>query len=446
MNHSVYSALKKILVALLLLNTTIILIVLYLAFSNYSLQRKSLEEMGYTILRAFEASRPVIFSTGGNPHLAKLLNEMFDLETINNIVIYRQNGQIIFSLHPQNNIINTNINGRHSKETPSELILYNSFNPFVTNNSNNDVNIISNNKKYSDTTLNDSGFQSSKNQKRRYSGMLQKNNKIFIAIAISKDNLNIIRNYTLLTFAVAFLAELMIFFLYLRIRQVVQLYEQSLIKLKNSEKDAATGRLASILAHEIKNPLSSMSGLLSFAVKKCNDKQLNDIIGKTQYEVKRLSGIVNDFLTYGRSVELQLTDISLEKTIRKTIELLTHDVGSKNISIRITGDDFICKADENKIIQIFVNLILNAIDASPINEEITITLDKKASTVTIINKTIKLIKENEEKFFEPFFSTKTKGSGLGLSITKRLLEQHGYSIHIPSSSPFTVIITFTQNR
>ena len=425
MDKSIYSALKKTLIMLLCLNSAIVLVVIYLAFSNYKSQRNSLIEMGYTVLRAFEASRPVIFSTGRNDHLAQLLNEMFDLNTINNIVIYRQNGETIFTLHPQDNIIKTDINGKDIDETSSEIILYNSFH-------------LMSGMAFS----NESSVKQDKKRTERTRNGNFRNHKIFIAIAINKNNLNSIRNYSLITSFIALAAVFMILFLYLRIKQIIHLYEESLINLKNAEKDAATGRLASVLAHEIKNPLSSMSGLLSFAKKKNSNEQLDDIINRTKDEVERLSGIVNDFLTYGRSVELQLSDVSAKKIINKTVELLNHDANSKNITFQLSGNDFTFIADESKMLQIFVNIILNAIYASPSNELININLDSKSMSITIINKTIKPVDENVERFFEPFYTTKTKGSGLGLSITKRLLEQHGYSIAIHSTAPFTVVITF----
>ena len=189
MDKSIYSVLKKILITLLLLNAAVIFIILHLAFSNYNSQRNSLIEMGYTILRAFEASRPMIFSTGRNEHLTTLLNEMFDLDTINNIVIYRENGDVIFSLHNQNNLIKTDIDDRFRYETKSEMILYNSFHPlrgFTERHSNGNKN-----------SFNSNGYK--------------KNNKIFIAIAINKDNLITIRNYGIATFIAALLVELMIF-------------------------------------------------------------------------------------------------------------------------------------------------------------------------------------------------------------------------------------------
>lgn len=419
MDKSVYAALKRIFAALLLLNTAVILIVVYLAFSNYTSQRKSLIEMGSTVLRAFEASRPMVFSSGNNTHLAQILEEMFNLDTINNIVIYRQDGKMIFSLHQEENIIKTDIHSRYIEETDDALVLYNSFHL---------------------TSMSGRGHMMSGDHMRENSV-----NKIFIAISINKANLKSIRNYSILTFLAAVLAELMIFFLYFRIRQVVELYEQSVTELKNAEKEAATGRLASVLAHEIKNPLSSMSGLLSFADKKCEDDKINDIINKIQDEVKRLSDIVNDFLTYGRSVELQLSLVSVNALITKTIELLKHDAAAKNISFSVSGTDFSCQADENKFLQVFVNLLLNAIDASPKSGEIKIRINQDTMKISVENETMKPVTENADKFFEPFYTTKTKGSGLGLSITKRLVELHGNSIKILNTSPFIVEINFKRN-
>lgn len=429
---------QQLFAILLLLNTLIIIIIISLTVSSYHAQRKSLIEMGYTVLRAFEASRPMIFHPKrGNAHLNKLLEEMFDLETIANIVIYQNDGEVIFALRPHENIVKTDISGKLETHTADAITLYNHFAVSRT--------MMEPQTAPPDGLANGDGTHHNEMMQRQAmpkSRHQMSENHVYIAISINKSGLTSFRNSSVATVLVAIIIEMLIFFLYFRMRQVINLYHDSTVKLKNAEKEAATGRLASILAHEIKNPLSSMSGLIDFAIKKSADSMTVDILNRTNDEVSRLSKIVNDFLSYGRSFDLNIIKADISPLVVKTCDLLSHDSNTKHIAITIEGSSFQADIDENKMLQVFVNLILNAVEASPQNGNVKIVMQPEQKTVTIVNDVSKAALLDKDKIFEPFFTTKTKGSGLGLSITKRIVEQHGYKIEVENLDPCVIKITF----
>ncbi len=241
------------------------------------------------------------------------------------------------------------------------------------------------------------------------------------------------------------MVEILIIYLYRRTKTLIAVNNEFTKKLKNAETEAATGRLSNILAHEIKNPLSSISGLISYAEKKETSETTKEILEKTQDEVNRLSTIVNDFLAYGRYIEMQVTDTDIQSIIQKTCTLLTHDADKKGITIDINDANFNCSLDNNKMLQVFVNLLLNAFDASPENDIVTININDATKVVTIANNTTQALDVDVEKLFEPFYTTKTKGSGLGLAITKKIVEAHEFSMSVDTLSPFTVSINFNIN-
>jgi two-component system sensor histidine kinase HydH len=124
--------------------------------------------------------------------------------------------------------------------------------------------------------------------------------------------------------------------------------------------------------------------------------------------------------------------------VDKALSLLSHDIAAKKIKISQHGENFIINADFERLLQVFVNIILNSIEGAPENTEITIKGGNNA--VSITNEVDGKILDG--RFFEPFYTTKAKGSGLGLAISKKIMDMHGYSISITSVSPFTVHLSF----
>ncbi|WP_367182150.1 nitrogen regulation protein NR(II) [Brachyspira sp.] len=230
---------------------------------------------------------------------------------------------------------------------------------------------------------------------------------------------------------------------------ITKTYE-SAQKLKRAEQLASLTTLAAGVAHEIKNPLGSISiyvQLIEKIIKKNMDndcqcykdfKEYSDIIKE---EISRLEDTINSFLFSVRKLELNIEDVNINEIILSTVSFLKYEIEKNNISIDIKfdKDNLILKLDEKYIKQSLINIIQNAIDAMSENSD-----DKKKEIYiklkTIDNYAVLIIKdtgigmkeETLSKIFEPYFTTKRHGTGLGLTNVVRIIEAHNGNITIES--------------
>ncbi|HCW92280.1 MAG TPA: hypothetical protein DHM44_01195, partial [Flexistipes sinusarabici] len=225
--------------------------------------------------------------------------------------------------------------------------------------------------------------------------------------------------------------------------RIIGEYERKSRKLQLAEKEAEIGKFANVLAHEIKNPLSSMKGLINYSAKKIESPELSEYLFQSLEEIDRLNKIVNDFLSYGRDMLLEFQKLELENLIHHTIELLGYDIKAKGLTVNVEGSSFEIYADKDKLMQAVMNLIINAVQGAPDNSDIYIKLDKKAKKAEIINEVKSKLRVNSEKLFEPFYTEKSKGTGLGLAVAKKILMLHQGKVNVLSTDPFVVEMDFS---
>jgi len=203
----------------------------------------------------------------------------------------------------------------------------------------------------------------------------------------------------------------------------------------------ALGKLSAGIAHEIRNPLSSIRGLAQFvynSFSKIDERKedLNTII----QEVDRLNKLVVQVLDFAKLKKLNLTFFSLNDLIKKIAELFKSETKDKQIkfSQELSSDISKIQADEDQVRQILMNVIINAIQAIPKKGEIKIKTEKcllrgePAIKLIIEDSGIGIPEKDFNQIFDPFFSTKDKGSGLGLSIVYKLIEAHQGEIKVES--------------
>ncbi len=210
-------------------------------------------------------------------------------------------------------------------------------------------------------------------------------------------------------------------------------------ELQRTEQLRVCGEMAAGLAHEIRNPLAGIKVSIEVLLAELNlEERDKAVLAKIIEQIRHMELLIRNLLNYARPVAAQPTTVNVNQILNKTISFIAQHPSfisgnsRKKIVPEIDPDlpETIC--DPQQLQQVFLNLFLNAADA--ITEGGTITArthyEKKDETIVIeLQDTGKGISEElREKIFQPFFTTKGKGTGLGLAVSKRLVEEHGGTI------------------
>lgn len=211
-------------------------------------------------------------------------------------------------------------------------------------------------------------------------------------------------------------------------------------KMYENEKLSSLGRLSTSVAHEVKNPLSSIKTIVQVMredLSKDDSKQegLNIIVG----EIDRLTKVVNQLLQFAKPRNEQKTNIKVTDIINSTLVVLDHEAKQNKITTfcDIPKDLPMIIADEGALKEIFFNLLHNAIQAMPFGGKINISANYQPENhvvqVTVADTGTGIPQDALEKIFEPFYTTKQTGTGLGLSIVKKKLEDMEATIRAESN-------------
>jgi signal transduction histidine kinase len=216
---------------------------------------------------------------------------------------------------------------------------------------------------------------------------------------------------------------------------------QSQSLVERHEKLASLGALAAGVAHEIRNPLTAIKFRL-FSLKKAlpGEYHDNEDLGTIASEVNRLERIVKDFLQFARPSEPSMTEMPVPELLEQTVRLLRDELKGRGVELSIKDSSpVVIRADRQQIQQVLINLIQNGAESIP--QGGTITLGARAGAAKLADKMQPVVildvadtgrgipPEAERRLFDPFYSTKENGTGLGLPIAARIIERHAGLIH-----------------
>ena len=204
--------------------------------------------------------------------------------------------------------------------------------------------------------------------------------------------------------------------------------------------------LSAEIAHELKNPLSSVKGLAALVAKESQGKSA-ERIAVLRKEVDRMQGILEEFLNFSRPlVPLALSELSLAELAREVVRL--HEGSALERGVRITvacSGDVRLRGDPRKLRQVLINLLQNALDASPRDSAVMVRVegDAERARVAVLDRGMGIPPEFGERVFEAGVTDKEHGSGLGLVVARSLARQHGGELTLSNGSEGGAIAELT---
>ncbi|MGH2592909.1 MAG: sensor histidine kinase, partial [Anaerolineae bacterium] len=226
--------------------------------------------------------------------------------------------------------------------------------------------------------------------------------------------------------------------LYGELAEFTRQLERSQEQLIQAEKLAATGRLAASIAHEINNPLQAIHNCLHLIIRRRLGEEKEKVyLNMAQEEVQRLIGIVQRTLDFyrpsgGREVLTEVNTL-VESVLALANKRLEH--GKVRVQRRFSPDLPKLRAVADQLTQVFLNLVINAVEAMPEGGELTIATlqDNGRVHVRFSDAGPGINPEEAKKIFEPFYTTKRSGTGLGLAVSYGIIQRHGGEITVESA-------------
>jgi signal transduction histidine kinase len=231
-------------------------------------------------------------------------------------------------------------------------------------------------------------------------------------------------------------------------------------RLNQTERAAVIGRLTQSVAHEIRNPLNVINLSIDHASScyapedEARRKQFTRLLASIKDEIERLNRLVSDLLNYGRPARLSVEPLDLRKLTEETLALVQPQADVQGVEVTLDDDGSPAEilGDRERLKSFISNLAINALQAMPNGGHLNAHLARNDGMVELrlADTGIGISEEAVGKIFEPYFSTKQAGFGLGLAVTKKIIEEHQGTIDVQSAlnrgTTFTVKLPAAKQR
>jgi two-component system sensor histidine kinase HydH len=231
-----------------------------------------------------------------------------------------------------------------------------------------------------------------------------------------------------------------VIYFFIVIRSYYRLEEQ----VRRTEKLAAIGRLAAGVAHEIRNPLSSIRGFAYLLGrghgKETPEREYADVMVR---EIDRINHVVTDLLNFSRPMTVEPESITLPDLIDHVVSLVSADAKNNGVEIQVDCEPGLppMSLDPNQVTQALLNLMLNAVNAmeteGTVEIRASVSQDGEGLEIKVEDNGPGIDPDVQEKIFEPFYTTRERGTGLGLAMVRKIAENHDGGISVVSPLPGT---------
>lgn len=212
--------------------------------------------------------------------------------------------------------------------------------------------------------------------------------------------------------------------------------EDHLARTVRMEKLAVLGEFATGIAHEVRNPLASVKTTVQALARREQDERRLQLLGDVESEIDRLARVVSQLLDFGRPRPPAPEPMKVHDVFRRVMQLLAPEANARRVALSAQGDtDLVLSADPDHVVQILLNLGINALQASPENSAVVLRASRQSdiAEIEISDAGHGIAPDVLARATDPFFSTRSKGMGLGLSISRQLAEMNGGRLDIRST-------------
>lgn len=231
---------------------------------------------------------------------------------------------------------------------------------------------------------------------------------------------------------------------YIAIRYEITARKLAEARLREQDALVRLGEMAAVVAHEVKNPLAGLRGGLQVLLRRQpEDTPERRVLGEMISRIDALNRMVQDLLLFARPREPRFAPVPLTALVRDAAALVTSDPELRQVPISVDGPEMLITGDADLLKPVFVNLLLNAAQASQHRGGVRARVDQngRSCRVTIEDEGPGIPAHVRHQIFEPFFTTKHRGTGLGLPIARRAVELHGGRLAVDSPPGRGAIVT-----
>jgi two-component system sensor kinase FixL len=217
------------------------------------------------------------------------------------------------------------------------------------------------------------------------------------------------------------------------------------VKLREESGLVRLGELSAVLAHEIKNPLAAVSGAIQILGERLSGGEDREIVAEILRRLDGLSALMGDLLLYARPPKPKLGRVVVSELVEGLIAFMQRDAGWRRVEVTVTGEAPPVRADAELLKVALQNLLVNAVQAMDGKGAVAIRLQIGGDLVhvDVVDSGPGIPADVQAKLFTPFFTTKSRGTGLGLATVRRIAEAHGGRVEIIHAGPSGTTMRFS---